>query len=335
MKKVLRGIARCLGILAAVIVLLALTLSLLALTETVDRAAVEGSADWMARLPDEMLLSEIVLPGSHDSATRFVQLAFFSKCQALSISEQLEAGCRYLDIRLGVDGHNGVLQLMHGFTRCKTGAWPVPMSDPLLLDFVLEDCYAFLTAHPTETVVFAVKQEHGEESAAEFQRMLDACVGEHPEFWLLTDSIPSLSDARGKLVLMRRYEDEAGLGASAGIPLIWEDQRGSENPSLHTVMHDQGSYRLWVQDRFEYNTAEKWTAFCDGMEAARAGIAAEDVPGAALNFLSTKGSFTYGHPWHFAKSLNRNLETLAPLSGWVILDFFDARHAKLVYEQNF
>ena len=66
--------------------------------ETVDKTPVEGSADWMSRLSDEKLISEVVLPGTHDSATQYVQLAFFSKCQALSIKEQLEAGFRYLDV---------------------------------------------------------------------------------------------------------------------------------------------------------------------------------------------------------------------------------------------
>ena len=65
--------------------------------KTADR-----SADWMADLDDGLRLNEIVLPGTHDSATQYVQLAFFSKCQALSIGEQLEAGYRYLDIRLGL-----------------------------------------------------------------------------------------------------------------------------------------------------------------------------------------------------------------------------------------
>ena len=49
--------------------------------ELADRTAVEGSADWMAKLDDDKQLSEITLPGTHDAATKNVQLAFFSKCQ--------------------------------------------------------------------------------------------------------------------------------------------------------------------------------------------------------------------------------------------------------------
>ena len=42
--------------------------------------------------------------------------------------------------------------------------------------------------------------------------------------------MPTLGQARGKLVLLRRWEDEAGLGARAGLPLLWEDQKGHADP---------------------------------------------------------------------------------------------------------
>ena len=90
--------------------------------ETVDRTPVEGSADWMKHLPDDMPLSKVVLPGTHDSATKNVQLAYITRCQALSIGEQLEAGFRYLDIRLGASGEQ--FRMMHGFTSCTTSGWP-------------------------------------------------------------------------------------------------------------------------------------------------------------------------------------------------------------------
>ena len=118
MKTILKILGRILAAILALIVCTLLLMLVLPLTETGDRTPVPGSADWMAELPDDRLLSEIHIPGTHDSGTQYVQLAFFSKCQALSIREQLEAGFRYLDIRLGVDEKDGVFQLMHGFTKC-------------------------------------------------------------------------------------------------------------------------------------------------------------------------------------------------------------------------
>lgn len=249
----------------------------------------------------------------------------------LSIGEQLESGFRYLDIRLGEDEGAEALKLMHGFTDCKTGFGP--QSEALYLDAVLEQCYRFLAAHPSETVLFAVKQEHGSLSVAAFQTLLDRYIQQSPNGWLLTDSFPTLGQARGKLVLLRRYADEAGLGSRAGIPFLWIDQRGSEDPALNTVASQNDGYTLWVQDRFEYDSADKWNAFRSGMDND-AGV--KDV---SLNFLSTKGSRTYGHPYRHAQLLNdRLLRTELPAGsfhGWIVIDFGSAPLARHIYAANF
>ena len=310
-----RVILRVLGGILAALLLFLLVMFVIPLTETGDRTAVEGSTDWMAKLDDDLTLDAITIPGTHDSGTRYVQLGFFSKCQAMSIRQQLEAGYRYLDIRLAVDGDG--LKLMHGFTDCKTGFGP--QSEVLALDAVLEQCYGFLAAHPTETVLFAVKQEHGEMSVAEFQTLLDRYIQKAPNGWLLTDGIPSLGQARGKLILLRRYPDEAGLGSRAGIPFLWPDQPGTDDISLNTAASDNGGYTLWVQDRYEYDSVDKWNAFRAGMDN-EAGV--KDI---SLNFLSTKGSQTYGHPYRYARVLNtRLLGTALPAGsfyGWIVVDF--------------
>ena len=318
------------GFVLAVVLVIAAAFFFLPLTETVDTTPVEGSADWMSELDGDLPLNQIVLPGSHDSATQYVQLAFFSKCQALSIEEQLEAGCRYLDIRLGVDGHNDTFKLMHGFTNCRTS--PFNPVDKLYLDDLLDDCYAFLKKHPTETVVFAVKQEHGKDSVAVFESMLNSYIREDADRWLLTDTIPTLDEARGKLVLMRRYEDEGGLEARSGIPLIWADQKGAKDTRPNVVAEKNDFYTLYVQDRFEYDTEAKWEAFTKGMAMAEKRAKDGDV---ILSFLSTKGSLTYGHPRQFANELNPRLEELDSLSGWVVVDFLSPKLAEAIYQHNF
>lgn len=304
------------------------------MTETVSVKRTERSAQWMDALPDDLSLREIVLPGTHDSATKYCQLAFFSKCQALSVQEQLEAGARFLDIRLGFGeaDEQGApqLKLMHGFVNCRTGA--MPWSQTLYLEQVLAECDAFLEEHPSETVIFAVKHEHGTEPTAEFETALLHVLKQNPSRRLLTDRIPSLGQARGKLVLMRRYPDAAKLGAEGGIPLLWAKQKGNGDLSKHTEMTDQGSYRLWVQDRFEYGNEDKWSAFLAGLREPS--IAPEDL---SIHFLSTKGTAKYGHPYAHAGALNPRLAALGnqELKGWIILDFLDAELAELVWSSNF
>lgn len=323
-----RTLLRMLLALLALLVLAALVMWIIPLTERDSGETVSGSADWMAQIDGSLTLSELAIPGTHDSATQYVQLGFFSKCQTKDIRAQLDAGFRYLDIRLGADGSR--LKLMHGFTSCKTGA--MPWSPSLYLEDVLEQCYAFLREHPTETVLFAVKQEHGDERVADFQTLLRDYIHRDADMWLLTDEMPTLDEARGKLVLLRRYADEGSFGIDGGLALIWQDQGGYENFALNTVSSDNGSYTLWVQDRFEYDTEHKWTAFLGGLRTA---------PGTSeecyINFLSTKGTAAYGHPYSFAKTLNARLldQPLTQGSGWIIVDFGTAPLAEHVYSANF
>ena len=327
-KKRGRRILRCLlTVLLILVVLLAAVMYLVPLFEHVKNDPVEDSADWMAKLDGNLSLNEINLPGTHDSATQYVGLPFFSRCQDLSVRAQLDAGFRYLDIRLG--NSDGRLKLMHGFVNCKTGA--APWSGALYLDAVLKDCYAFLSEHPTEAVVFAVKQEHGDLSVSDFENLLADLIAKNPDHWLLSDRIPTLEEARGKLVLMRRYEDAAGLGANSGIPMLWKDQDGHDDVSLNAAEEDNG-YLLCVQDRYCYATDDKWNAFLGGLESA-----STESGTLSLHFLSTKGTLPFGHAYYFAGKLNPKLTKteLSRKCGWIVVDFGTAKLAQKIYSTNF
>ena len=298
--------------------------------ETADKTAVADSADWMAKLSDDRSLGEVVLPGTHDSATKNVQLAFFSKCQSLDIRGQLDAGYRYLDIRLGLDEESGELILKHGFTNCKPSALS---NRALTLSALIADCCAFLDAHPGEVILFCVKHEHGDFSIAEMQTLLDGEIGKRPDRWFLSDSLPTVGEARGRIVLLRRYGDDAGLGERAGVPFAWNDQGGADNPTEDVEANIPGDLLLWVQDRYEYDTDDKWNAFLAGLA-----IGVDDGE-AAVHFLSTKGSLAYGHPYWFARTLNRRLLAYdlpagEPL-GWIIVDFGSPRLADHIWQCNF
>ena len=325
----LRILLRIFCVLLGLILLAAAILFVIPLTETVSVKRAEGSADWMARLEDGLGLHEIVIPGTHDSATQYSQLAFITKCQSLSVAEQLEAGYRYLDIRLGF-ADSGALKLMHGFTSCRKG--PMPWAETLYLRDVLDQCGAFLAAHPTETVIFAVKYERVTEPVERFETRLVDELKSLGDALLLTDAIPTLGEARGKLVLTRRYKDEAGLGAEAGIPMLWREQDGQELPFGCAEDNRQSSYSLRVQDHFSLGTEEKWDCFRGGLREAGA-----DPESLSIHFLSTKGTAKYGHPYHYAKALNPRLLQLPSeeLRGWIVVDFADAALAEHIWSANF
>ena len=314
------------GILGIILLTYCVLMFLIPACEGVDKKTVEGSSDWMAALPDDLPLSEVVLPGTHDSASFSPQIAFFTKCQNLTIGEQLNAGFRFLDIRLAVSGEN--MKLMHGFAACKTGMWLFAGS--LYFDAVLDQCARFLDDHPTETILFSVKHEHGDESTDVFHGVLEGVISKYSSYLFETDKIPTVGEARGKMIVLIRYDAPASGGAAC-MPFNWNEHDYFYNFDSDPYPADNGFYTLWVQDRYKLDTDEKWEAFTGALNSGSVGP--NDV---FINYLSTNGPPAYGHPYKYAKDLNRRFLSFdGQLKGWVIVDFGTPSLAARIYNENF
>lgn len=329
MKKAFKILLR---IIAGILIFACLVLCIIELyprmADSVTNTIVEGSNNWMAQVSDDKLLSEISIPGAHDAGANNVKLALFSKCQDMGTRDLLQNGYRYLDIRLGIEYVCGepVMSIYHGFVNCLTSS--TIFGSHLYLDNILEDCYAFLDENPTETIVFVVKKEHGDESVSEFEEILSSYTDN--EHWLLTDTMPTLATSRGKIVLFRRYDDEANLGTNAGIYLNWDQQKDNSDSTKTFEAYDNNGLTAYVQDRYKYDTDDKWNAFCD--TASSSDELLRD--GVVINFLSTNGTPTYGHPYKYAKVLNQKfMDYSIPGQnlGWVIVDFGNAEIAHKIY----
>lgn len=57
-----------------------------------------GNSNWMKSIKDNALLTDVVIPGSHDSGT--YGMPWVTETQTYSIKEQLNTGVRYFDIRV-------------------------------------------------------------------------------------------------------------------------------------------------------------------------------------------------------------------------------------------
>ena len=55
--------------------------------------------NWLSQINDNVLLSQLSLPGTHNSAAAYLSLPSV-QCQGASVSEQLNYGVRFLDIRV-------------------------------------------------------------------------------------------------------------------------------------------------------------------------------------------------------------------------------------------
>uniref|UniRef100_A0A1J3HQ39 1-phosphatidylinositol phosphodiesterase n=2 Tax=Noccaea caerulescens TaxID=107243 RepID=A0A1J3HQ39_NOCCA len=118
----------------------------------------------MNRLPNNLIVSQASIPGTHDSGTfdcSWYQACDSSQCQSWNIYNQLRAGIRYLDLR--IDIRSDYLAIGHG-----------PYQFMALHD-ALRDVARFLRENPSEFVILAyqVNKGDGDPSPRIIQEMRD------------------------------------------------------------------------------------------------------------------------------------------------------------------
>lgn len=306
------------------------------ITATPVMAANFYSTDWMDNVPDETKLSCMSIPGTHDSCTQYVDMHYIFQCQDASVAAQLTYGYRYLDMRLVLEQKHDrqTLALKHNIARCKVSG--SPFSRTLTLDDVLRDVYAFLDAHPSETVILCMKVENSKDDVAEVQKVLYETIDKDPERWYLKNVIPTLGEVRGKIVLATRFDDKLPVGFErCGLYFGWVDQGDRTvlaDPTALSVIN--GHENLCVQDRYNYAVDDKINAIHTCLDNSQA---AEDT--FFLNFTSTSGSGKVGCPKEYAKSINLDLYDYdwqaGTAYGIVIVDFGPKKIAEKIYQTNF
>lgn len=123
---------------------------------------------WMSLVPDSTPLSQINIPGTHDSATwNFTQTtansirhnadpangvlpAVVYRCQHVSLLDALNGGVRFFDLRYGLDPEGVRLVFYHAHAL---------LSDLATVEDVLFGFYTWLEAHPSEVVLLSFKIE--------------------------------------------------------------------------------------------------------------------------------------------------------------------------------
>lgn len=273
---------------------------------------------WMAGLQDNISLSKISIPGTHDSgAMREVPSnSGTAKTQNLTIAEQLNAGVRFLDIRCRHIDNSFAIH--HG-----------PIYQNLNFDDVLNACYAFLQSHPSETIIMSVKEEYdASNTTRSFESTFDSYVQKNPSRWDLGTSISNLGEVRGKIKLLRRFS----AGTSKGINATsWADNTTFEinNPGAS----------LKVQDYYKVtNNDDKWNGISNLLNDAK-----NDANGKLfINFTSGYKPGIFGIPSipTVSNNINPKLKTFFQNSthgsyGVMPIDFVNAELSELIIKTNF
>lgn len=267
----------------------------------------------MTSLDGKFLLSQLSIPGTHDAGARFEPLSGTAKCQTLTIREQLDAGVRFLDIRCrhindGFIIHHGQVDQNINFTD------------------VLNATHGFLAANPGEAVIMSVMEEYkSENNTRSFEATFDSYVAQDPTKWLLAATTPNLNEARGKIVLFRRF------GASR-LPKGIDASKWPNNTTFSI------GKTLRVQDHYVVNdNNSKWDSIEKLLKEAKAG----DPNTLFVNFASGYKPGLLGLPniTKVSNSINPRLTTFFKGKphgryGAILMDFVDADTASLIYKTN-
>ena len=280
-----------------------------------DRAiAATAGSDWMKNLDSERRISQFSLPGTHNSAALFEPIRGTAKCQNLTIPAQLNAGVRFLDIRCR--HANDAFEIYHG---------PVYQKENFagVVTYVAD----FLRAHPSETVILSVQQTGGAHSnTRSFETTFDAYLANTPTPWLLSATVPTLNEARGKIVLLRRFDSAKPLGIDAS---NWPDNRTFATDNLR------------VQDQYQVgDNANKWDSIQTLLNQTRADTATASASPLTLNFASGVTPL-WGVPNvpRVANAINPRLMRFFARNprgrfGCVLVDFADAKLCAAIYRTN-
>lgn len=258
-------------------------------------AFADEGRSWMKRVAGHRSLAELSIPGTHDSCALYGGV--YGQCQTMTLPQQFESGVRFLDIRCRAIEDR--FQIHHGMIDQK-----------ITFAEVRDQCEAFLKANPSECILMSVKEEYiAKGNTRGFGETFRAYLQGHEKFWYTQKNVPTLQQARGKIVLISRNQEVSGIP--------WKS--------------------LSVQDKYKVSgakqIAEKWQLIKNKFKSSRL----DRTNTLYVNFCS--GASFWSPPNVVSKVINRSLEKYLELGGKkrlgnVLLDFPSKSLIQQVYSSN-
>lgn len=245
---------------------------------------------WMLELSDEKLISELSIPGTHDTGARFGTI--FAQTQSWTVYDQLLAGIRYLDIR----GRrvNDILTIHHGVIYMK-----------MTFGDVLNQIEKFLIENKSETIIMRLGEGYEALNPTDtFEGIFkNTYLNNYKDLFLISRDIPTLKESRGKIVLLADFstsleflkwnslniQDDYDLGIFGDInkkKKEIKDHMIKANSSLKNEFYANhcSAYGILLQEPLL--VAEKTNSvpyeFCLNGNAKKVGIIIMDFPGEKL-----------------------------------------------------
>ena len=188
------------------------------------------NSEWMKQIGDDTLLSQISIPGTHDTAANKLNLENYKKsfhiispdkitrlyrAQSIDIKNQLMMGIRYLDIRLKSDG-----KVYHS-------DYPTDKNFKQVVDTVKQ----FLTDYPSETVIMRIKDE-AKSDGVTISAFLNQMFLKYKDLFSKLNKVPTMKEIRGKIIPfieIKNFNKDY---------FTWEDK---------SIMKLQDDFNIWLR----------------------------------------------------------------------------------------
>lgn len=222
MKRILKIVGLTLGGLVALVLIVCLGIIINGTCfKTYNNHGIDNSA-WMANLKDDVLINEIVMPGSHDAGS--YKMVWLGETQQFAIDEQLQMGVRYFDIRVNKKEDKYVI-----FHSIINGVKFLP---------ILESIKNFIINNPTEVLLLDFQHFQGNSQNGVYNLITEYLYNNN----LLVENNTKLSDlefisnlklkdARGKCII---FWGDRSKDLSNYIFLRNNDDCSHENMSLNS-----------------------------------------------------------------------------------------------------
>ena len=191
-----------------------------------DYRAVASNPGWMAGVDGNKRLSELSLPGTHD--TMSIRAGDAWQNQTMTLSQQLDSGIRVFDMR--TRHINNSFRMHHGIIAQNT-----------YFNDVLNDIDSFLANHPSETVLFRLRSEYTPANNSEsYTQTLDKYLAaKGSKHWFPTSSNPTLNEIRGKFVILQEFSGYASNGRKYGLPYDAINKQDDYSVSTNWALYDK------------------------------------------------------------------------------------------------
>lgn len=301
--------------------------------------------EWMAGIPDEALLSSINIPATHDTGTAgvvedLVPSVSITSCQNLYYDEQLNMGARSFDIRANAtkdDASAADVKIVHGgeLWQCqeKNGS-------DLTLQSILNTSLGFLEKHKSETVILTVKPDAG--STVGLEHAVAEFIKSNEEKVYCGGDIPSMKEARGKIVFLRRFNltqnYEGWVERAMGFNLTNWDDISYKNYEYAYKLYDDGKNHVYIQDAYNTYGSEKWAYILGTMKQTTGQDTSHPIE--YNSWVINYTSCARGTPLGLTREINPRLFKDEDncidnrFLGTVMLNFIDEPMSRLIYETN-